>query len=211
MTGTAVEKVISEIEQLNPEEQQEIFQQLGQRLNGANGNSPVTGPAADKSESERTGRAARGNPLHRDRSREFAWLEKHRAEFIGQWVALEGDQLLYHTPSLKELFAAANRGDFRDALMVLIETAEGPEYHQTGKGDRTVAINWPTKDRSREDAWLKQHRHEYPGEWLALDGDRLVSHSRILREVTEETKKQCIHSPYFVRVDSPDDLPWAGF
>ncbi|MEP7340221.1 MAG: hypothetical protein ABI977_20980 [Acidobacteriota bacterium] len=211
MTGTAVEKVISEIEQLNPEEQQEIFQQLEKRLNGANGSSPAAQPVTNKPESAPTGSAARGNPLHRDRSREFAWLEQHRAEYIGQWVALEGDQLLHHTPSLKELFAVANRGDFRDALMVLIETTEGPDYHQTGKGDRTVAINWPRKDRSPEHAWLEQHRHEYSGEWLALDGDRLVSHSPILREVTAETKKQGVHSPYLIRIDSPDDLPWAGF
>lgn len=206
MATAAVERVFAEIEQLAPEQQREFFEQLGKRRNGA---SPAVEQANPKCVP--TGSAARGNPLHRDRSREFAWLEQHRAEYLGQWVALEGDQLLYHTPDLKELFREANQGDFRDALMVLIETAEGPYYHQTGKGDRTVAINWPRKDRSREQAWLKQHRHEYAGEWLALDGDRLISHSPVLREVTAEMKKQDVQSPYLIRVDSPEDLPWAGF
>ncbi len=207
MAGAAVEQVIAEIEQLNPEQQQELFQQLEKRLNGVNGVSPASSLTPETSP---TGSAARGNPLHRDRSREFAWLEKHRAEYIGSWVALEGDQLLHHTPSLKEMFAEANRRDFRDALMVLIETTEGPYYHQTGKGDRTVAINWPMKDRSLEHSWLRQHRREYPGEWLALDDGRLISHGLNMKEVAAEAKRQGFNSPYFVRVESPDELPWAG-
>src|ERR1051326_310553 len=100
MAATAVEKVIAEIERLSLEQQQELFQQLEKRLNGVNGASPASHAAPANQKSAPTGSAARGNPLHRDRSREFAWLEQHRAEYLGQWVALEGDQLLYHTPSL---------------------------------------------------------------------------------------------------------------
>ena len=31
-------------------------------------------------------------------------------------------------------------------------------------------------DFSKEREWLKEHRHEYVGQWIVLDGDRLVGH-----------------------------------
>lgn len=211
MTSTTLEQFISKIDQLNLEEQQEIFQQLGKRLNGVNGSSSNTvahySPEYSRSYSE--GCVGSANPLHRDRSREYAWLEKHRAEYIGQWVALEGDQLLAHSPNLKVIRREAKRGDFEDALMILIENADGS--YNRGCGDRIVGINVPMKDRSRENNWLQQHRSEYGGEWLALDGDRLLSHGPNLKEVAEEAKRQGVNDALYVRAESPDELPWAGF
>jgi hypothetical protein len=32
------------------------------------------------------------------------------------------------------------------------------------------------RDRRPEYAWLREHAHEYSGEWVALDGDRLLAH-----------------------------------
>jgi uncharacterized protein DUF5678 len=40
-----------------------------------------------------------------DRLPEFGWLEAHGQEYSGQWVAVEGDRLLAHSSSLKELLA----------------------------------------------------------------------------------------------------------
>lgn len=34
-------------------------------------------------------------------------------------------------------------------------------------------------------AWLKAHRHEYPGEWLAVSGARLIAHGPSYEEVRE--------------------------
>lgn len=35
----------------------------------------------------------------------------------------------------------------------------------------------PYIDRSREMAWLAEHEEEYAGQWVFLDGDRLVAHA----------------------------------
>jgi len=40
-----------------------------------------------------------------DRSAEFRWLAEHGEEYIGQWVAMLGDGLLAHAPTLDELLA----------------------------------------------------------------------------------------------------------
>lgn len=194
MAAPAVEKVVSEFEQLSLEQQQEALQLLRQKLNGSAPHEAVTRPKRWD-----------------ERAREYAWLEEHRAEYLDQWVALDGDRLLSHGPTLAHVRREAEAQGVEDALMILIETAEGPEYQKKGKGDRIVAVNVLMPDLSQEHAWLEQHSHEYPGEWLALKGDKLIGHSPVLREVTAETKRQGIDCPYFVRVDSPDDLPWAGF
>jgi Family of unknown function (DUF5678) len=40
-----------------------------------------------------------------DRSAEFRWLAKHGEEYKGQWVAMLGEGLLAHAPTLDELIA----------------------------------------------------------------------------------------------------------
>lgn len=198
MAAPAVEKVVSEFKQLSEEQQREALQLFKQELNGAA--QPAPSPSTPDPSIPR---------MTRDRSREYAWLDEHRAEYIDQWVALDGDRLLGHGPTFNDAARAARAQGVEDALLILIETPDGS--YIPGRGPRIVAVNVGMPDLSLEDEWLRQHQHEYPGEWLALDGDRLISHSPILREVTAETRKQGVRSPYFIRVDSPDDLPWAGF
>ncbi len=38
-----------------------------------------------------------------DRAREYRWLAAHAQRYRGQWVAVDGENLLAHAPSLKEL------------------------------------------------------------------------------------------------------------
>jgi uncharacterized protein HemY len=40
-----------------------------------------------------------------DRSAEFRWLAEHGEEYKGQWVAMLGEGLLAHAPTLDELLA----------------------------------------------------------------------------------------------------------
>ncbi len=40
---------------------------------------------------------------------------------------------------------------------------------------KIIAADLPARDFSRERAWLAQHRVEYDGQWVALDGDKLVA------------------------------------
>lgn len=76
---------------------------------------------------------------------------------------------------------------------------------------RIVAVNVPMKDRSRERAWLEQHRDDYGGEWVALDGERLLAHGKKMKEVTEAIKQSGVTDAFFARVEPRDALPWAGF
>ncbi len=73
-----------------------------------------------------------------------------------------------------------------------------------GESPRTL------RDRSKEWAWLRKFGHEYAGQWVALDGDRLVSHGATLKEVAEAAEAAGVKDALTVRPESRDALPYAG-
>jgi len=66
-------------------------------------------------------------------------------------------------------------------------------------------------DASREQAWLSRHRDEYAGEWVALDGDRLIAHGPDAKAVHEAARASGVVLPMIVRVLPADALPFAGW
>jgi len=75
--------------------------------------------------------------------------------------------------------------------------------------DRRVPCE-PMKDRTREMKWIEEHKHEYAGQWVALDGDRLIAASLIHAEISAAIKADGAELPLVHRIPSPDDLPYIG-
>jgi len=67
------------------------------------------------------------------------------------------------------------------------------------------------KDRSREEKWLAEHSREYANQWVALEGDQLIAHSFNAAEVFAAVNSLGVERPLFVRVEDPDEPPFAGF
>ena len=59
--------------------------------------------------------------------------------------------------------------------------------------------------------WLRERGDQFPDQWVALDGDRLVRHGTDARTVFEKARAAGVFSPFFVRVTSPEDLPFGGW
>lgn len=59
--------------------------------------------------------------------------------------------------------------------------------------------------------WLNEHKAQYAGQWVALDGDRLISHGKIAQEVFAAAEASGVHLPLVVRVESQDELPFGGW
>ncbi len=57
----------------------------------------------------------------RDMKREGEWLQKHRAQYAGQWVALDGDHLIQAGHSAKEVHDVARAQGVPHALIFLVE------------------------------------------------------------------------------------------
>jgi hypothetical protein len=46
-------------------------------------------------------------PVYRTNEQERAWINAHRAEYLGQWVALDGDDLIAHGTDARSVYEEA--------------------------------------------------------------------------------------------------------
>lgn len=82
-----------------------------------------------------------------------------------------------------------------------------PEPEPPRRGVRRVA----PVDIARETQWLQEHRHEYIGQWVALDGDRLISHGTNARAVFEAARAAGVELPFFTRIEPAEEAPFGGW
>ncbi|MGH9760203.1 MAG: hypothetical protein ACREDR_43660 [Blastocatellia bacterium] len=75
---------------------------------------------------------------------------------------------------------------------------------------RIIGAAPPPKDRSREFAWLSAHRDKYAGEWVALDGARLLAHGLDLKQVNSTARLAGINDALLIRVEPRDSPPYIG-
>jgi hypothetical protein len=149
--------------------------------------------------SPQTGENQAKGPVYKEmpnRSRELKWIKEHRKEYADQWVALDGDRLISHGTNSKDVIAAARQSGVESPFIIKLETKL-----------RRV----PPIDISREKQWLKERRHEYIGQWVALDGDRLISHGTNAREVSEAAREAGVTNPFLAHIDPDEELPFGGW
>jgi hypothetical protein len=108
---------------------------------------------------------------------------------------------------------AKRQGVSRDAFVrITLEEKLKPERESSASTlPRILARNLPVKDRSRENEWLRNHRDEYAGQWVALDGKKLIASGDDLKEVVKTARELGAPDALMLRVESRDALPFAGF
>ena len=60
-------------------------------------------------------------------------------------------------------------------------------------------------------AWIKENRSEYIGQWVVLDGDRLISHGRDGGLVYDGAKAAGIETPFLIHVIEEEGPFYAGW
>ena len=69
----------------------------------------------------------------------------------------------------------------------------------------------PPIDLSREFQWLKEHKHEYVGKWVAVEGDQLISVGDTGKEVYAAARAAGIKSPFVHLISPTEDMPFGGW
>jgi predicted DNA-binding antitoxin AbrB/MazE fold protein len=90
-------------------------------------------------------------------------------------------EAIYEADVLKPLTPLSSLKD-KTRVRLTIEPQEQP-------APRVRRIAEATPDYSRERAWIEAHGHEYIGQWVVLDGDRLLGHSADYKEALRITSE----------------------
>ena len=58
--------------------------------------------------------------------------------------------------------------------------------------------------------WLHENREKYLGQWVALDGDRLIAHGSTAKEVYSKAKAEGVDIPFVELVTARESGPFTG-
>jgi len=132
-----------------------------------------------------------------------------RASFLGGQSFLLRDHGYNGNAMSRQLEAIYERGVLR-----LIEPLALAENQRVRLTLVEKPLSWPSTDsvneRREEMYWLAKESRPYAGQWVALDGPRLVAHGAKLATVTAAAKAAGVERPLFASVPD-DDLPSGGW
>lgn len=112
-------------------------------------------------------------------------------------------EAVYEAGMLKPLAPLPGLAE-RSRVRVTIEPADKPvpKVRRSSRG---------RVDNSRENEWLRQHQNDYRGQWVVLDGDRLVGHATTAAEATvfvEQARAEGVRAPYVKLIPLDDEPIW---
>ena len=110
---------------------------------------------------------------------------------------------------LNQLLEQAKTLSEEERRLLASRLLAGPAPHASEK-KQAFEVDNAIKYRTREYEWIREHTHEYAGQWVALEGDRLYAHGSSARQVFEEAKRAGATLPYIARIDSLDEFPFTG-
>jgi predicted DNA-binding antitoxin AbrB/MazE fold protein len=100
---------------------------------------------------------------------------------------------------------------FEQGVLRPVEPLSLPEKQHVLITITDVPVNVEDMHRKDEQEWLVAHGHEYIGQWVALQGNVLLSHGPKARAVRDEARRKGIERPLLVRVPEDFGLPSAGW
>ena len=91
------------------------------------------------------------------------------------------------------------------------ETPTNGASQETEPESKKIKDDIPDRYFRREYEWLRQHRHEYRGQYVLLKGDLLVSHGPDVRKALAEARQAGVEHPLIVRIEAEDEPPFGGW
>lgn len=95
---------------------------------------------------------------------------------------------------------------FQTNLALESSNSNGQSFSQS----RVIAKNLPITDRSRELAWLEEHRNEYDGKYVALSGNCLIAAGESYKEVAAKARESGVENALLVHVEGSETPPSVG-
>jgi hypothetical protein len=106
----SVQTLLQEASRLSRPDQLELIALLFQKVDAPTSAQATRRPTSTK------------RPISRDR--EMRWLAENRNKYVGQWVVVEGDQLIASGANSREVFQAAKRAGIEVPFLVQVESED---------------------------------------------------------------------------------------
>ena len=98
----------------------------------------------------------------------------------------------------------------RFKLWRMLEQVTKHEIGQTAQSESAAPKKklqpMATPNKDREMQWMVDHAREYAGQWVALDGDRLIAHGPDAKEVYAAANADGAYLPLVTQVEDPDKI-----
>jgi hypothetical protein len=65
--------------------------------------------------------------------------------------------------------------------------------------------------REQEIQWVSDHRAEYQGQWVVVEGNELIGSGDDAKVLYEQARARGIEVPFLVQVECENDLPFGGW
>jgi hypothetical protein len=66
-------------------------------------------------------------------------------------------------------------------------------------------------DTSKSRQWLKDHRQEYIGKWVVLDGNRLIGAGADPRPIVSQARAEGVEMPFLKFIRDTSEPFWGGW
>lgn len=86
----------------------------------------------------------------------------------------------------------------------------GPPPSSKPKPDFKYTKPIPMPDPRPSQQWMQHHAREYGGQWVALDGDRLIAHGEEAKAVFAAAKADGAYLPLVTYLPPADAPPFIG-
>ncbi|MCY7344897.1 MAG: DUF5678 domain-containing protein [Pyrinomonadaceae bacterium] len=86
------------------------------------------------------------------------------------------------------------------------------EIHKKSSGNNAKEIKLEAEQERfrRSLKWIEEHKEEFDGQWVALDGDTLLAHGSDGKKVHAEAQAKGVLTPLMERIKAKD-LPFGGW
>ncbi|MGI9056475.1 MAG: DUF5678 domain-containing protein [Pyrinomonadaceae bacterium] len=85
------------------------------------------------------------------------------------------------------------------------------DEEEKAKLDKKEKTNWHIERYKKARKWLDKNGEKYMNQWVCLEGDKLIAHSKDGRDLYQKAIEAGIESPFIHYIEKEPEAFWSGW